>query len=218
MEGLKDLLIDATRLRLRADVPVGAYLSGGLDSSVTTALIRNFSNSSLHTFSVSFEDKDYDESIYQKALSTALGTEHHEVKCSYDDISENFPKIIWHAEKPILRTAPTPLFLLSKLVRENNIKVVLTGEGADEILGGYDIFKEAKIREFWARFPESRFRPLLLKRLYPYLTAFQGQANAYREAFFNEGLSDTSDILFSHRPRWMTRSEEHTSELQSQSN
>ena len=146
MEGLKDLLIDATRLRLRADVPVGAYLSGGLDSSVTTALIRNFSNSSLHTFSVSFEDKDYDESIYQKALSTALGTEHHEVKCSYDDISENFPKIIWHAEKPILRTAPTPLFLLSKLVRDNNIKVVLTGEGADEILGGYDIFKETKIR------------------------------------------------------------------------
>ena len=206
VEGLKELLIDATRLRLRADVPVGAYLSGGLDSSVTTALIRHFSGSSLHTFSVSFEDKDYDESSNQKEMASMLGTEHHEVRCSYNDISLNFPEVIWHTEKPVLRTAPTPLFLLSRLVRENNIKVVLTGEGADEILGGYDIFKEAKIREFWARFPESRFRPLLLKRLYPYLPAFQGQANAYREAFFNEGLSDTSDILFSHRPRWMTTS------------
>jgi len=206
MEGLKELLIDATRLRLRADVPVGAYLSGGLDSSVTTALIRHFSNSSLHTFSVSFEDKDYDESRYQKELAMVLGTEHHEVKCSYNDISSNFPKVIWHTEKPVLRTAPTPLFLLSRLVRDNNIKVVLTGEGADEILGGYDIFKETKIREFCARFPQSKYRPLLLKRLYPYLPAFQSQSNVYREAFFNEGLSDTSDPLFSHRPRWMTAS------------
>ncbi len=206
MSGLKDLLIDATRLRLRADVPVGAYLSGGLDSSVTTALIRHFSSSLLHTFSVSFEDKVYDESVYQKELARALGTEHHEVKCSYDDISRNFPEVIWHTEKPVLRTAPTPLFLLSKLVRENNIKVVLTGEGADEILGGYDIFKETKIREFCARFPDSRYRPLLLKKLYPYLPAFQGQSNVYREAFFNGGLLDTSDLLFSHRPRWLTAS------------
>ncbi len=206
IEGLKELLIDATRLRLRSDVPVGAYLSGGIDSSVITTLIRYLNNSSLHTFSVAFEDKDYDESIYQEKIVRALGTEHHEVKCSYYDISRNFSKVIWHTEKPILRTAPTPLFLLSKLVRENNIKVVLTGEGADEILGGYDIFKETKIREFCARFPDSRYRPLLLKRLYPYLPAFQEQAKVYREAFFNKGLSDTSDVLFSHRPRWMTTS------------
>jgi asparagine synthase (glutamine-hydrolysing) len=110
MEGLNELLIDAVRLRLRADVPVGAYLSGGLDSSVTTALIRHFSDSSLHTFSVTFEDKDYDESPYQKEMAGMLGTEHHEIKCSYNDISLNFPEVIWHTEKPVLRTAPTPLF------------------------------------------------------------------------------------------------------------
>ncbi len=206
MEELKGLLVDSTRLRLRADVPVGAYLSGGLDSSVTTALIRNFSNSPLQTFSVAFEDKAYDESSYQSEMAKALGTEHHEVRCSYSDISDNFPDIIWHTEKPVLRTAPAPLYLLSKLVRENGFKVVLTGEGADEILGGYDIFKETKIRQFWARFPESESRPLLLKRLYPYLPAFQGQSKAYREAFFNNGLSDTSDAFFSHRPRWQTTS------------
>ncbi len=206
MEALKELLIDAVRLRLRADVPVGAYLSGGLDSSVTTALIKHFSNSPLQTFSVTFEDKEYDESIYQKEMSKLLGTMHHEVKCTYNDINANFPKVIWHSEKPILRTAPTPLFLLSKLVRENNLKVIITGEGADEVLGGYDIFRETKIRQFWARFPESHYRPLLFKRLYPYLQAFQGQSNSYKAAFFQEGLSDIEDKFYSHRPRWNTTS------------
>ncbi len=203
-ERLKELLVDASRLRLRADVPVGAYLSGGLDSSVTTAIIRNFTDAPLQTFSVSFEDGNYDESAYQKEMSSVLGTEHHELRCTYGDICLDFPKVIWHTEKPIIRTAPTPLFMLSKLVRESNFKVVLTGEGADEILGGYDIFKETKIRHFWSRSPDSIFRPLLLKRLYPYLPAFQGQSAAYREAFFNEGLSDPSDLFFSHKPRWQT--------------
>lgn len=206
MDELKRLLVDSTRLRLRADVPVGAYLSGGLDSSVTTALIRNFTSSPLQTFSVAFEDKAYDESSFQSEMAKALGTEHHEVRCSYSDISSNFPDIIWHTEKPVLRTAPAPLYLLSRLVRESGFKVVLTGEGADEILGGYDIFKETKIRQFWARFPDSEMRPLLLKKLYPYLPAFQGQSRAYREAFFNNGLSDTRDLFFSHRPRWQTTS------------
>lgn len=206
MEALKSLLIDATRLRLRADVPVGAYLSGGLDSSVTTALIRNFSSAPLQTFSVAFEDADYDESVYQKEMARALGTEHHEIRCSYSDISENFVSVIWHTEKPILRTAPVPLFLLSGLVRKNGFKVVLTGEGADEVLGGYDIFKETKIRQFWARFPDSARRPMLLKKLYPYLPAFQGQSKFYREAFFNTGAAGAADIFFSHRPRWQTTS------------
>lgn len=205
-EQLKELLIDSTRLRLRADVPVGAYLSGGLDSSVTTALIRNFTSAPLQTFSIAFEDKDYDESFYQKEMAKALGTQHNEIRCSYSDIGDNFPQVIWHTEKPVLRTAPTPLFLLSKLVRDSNFKVVLTGEGADEIIGGYDIFKETKIREFWARYPDSKYRPLLLKKLYPYLPAFQSQSKAYREAFFNENLSDISDGFFSHRPRWITTS------------
>lgn len=202
MEELKSLLIDSTKLQLRADVPVGAYLSGGLDSSVTAALIRDYTGSKLQTFSVAFEDADYDESSFQKEMSKALGTEHNEIRCTYEDIRDNFPKVIWHAEKPVLRTAPTPLFLLAGLVRQSGFKVVLTGEGADEVLGGYDIFKEAKIREFWARMPESSLRPLLLKKLYPYLPAFQGQSRFYREAFFNNGLENASDGFFSHRPRW----------------
>jgi len=202
MDELKALLVDSTRLQLRADVPVGAYLSGGLDSSVTTALIKNYTGSKLQTFSVAFEDENYDESPFQKEMAKALGTEHNEIRCTYGDICDSFQKVVWHAEKPILRTAPSPLFLLAGLVRQTGFKVVLTGEGADEVLGGYDIFKEAKIREFWARMPESNLRPLLLKKLYPYLPAFQGQSRFYREAFFNNGLNDASDAFFSHRPRW----------------
>ena len=84
-------------------------------------------------------------------MATALGTDHSAVLCRPSDIGANFPDVIRHAERPILRTAPAPLELLSGLVREEGFKVVLTGEGADEVFGGYDIFKEAKLRRFCAR-------------------------------------------------------------------
>ncbi len=201
-EELHDLLVDATRLRLRADVPVGAYLSGGLDSSVTTALIRNYTKSHLRTFSVTFESSEFDESEYQQELVRALGTEHSSVLCTRDDIGRLLPQVIRHAERPILRTAPAPLMLLSQHVRENGFKVVMTGEGADEILAGYDIFKEAKIRRFWAGSPGSPMRPRLLRKLYPYLVGLQGQPQPYLEAFFRAGLDDPGNPFFSHLPRW----------------
>jgi asparagine synthase (glutamine-hydrolysing) len=96
--------------------------------------------------------------------------------------------------------------MLSKLVHDNGYKVVLTGEGADEIFAGYDVFKEAKVRRFCARQPHSKWRPLLLRRLYPYLPRLQGQSQKYLEAFFGNGLGDVSDPLFSHLPRLRTTS------------
>ena len=149
-EALLELLLDATRIRLRSDVPVGAYLSGGLDSTVIAALVKKLGKTHLKTFSIAFEDKEFDESSFQNEASTFLKTDHQGILCSSQDIGRVFPEVIWHTEKPILRTAPAPLFLLSKLVRDQGYKVVLTGEGSDEVLGGYDIFKEAKIRRFWA--------------------------------------------------------------------
>jgi asparagine synthase (glutamine-hydrolysing) len=201
-ERLLDLLADATRIRLRSDVPVGAYLSGGLDSAIVTALIRKVSQAPLKTFSVTFDDAEFDESAFQREAVRFLGTDHQEVRCTYDDIGEVFPDVVWHTEKPILRTAPAPLYKLSGLVREHGYKVVLTGEGADEMLGGYDIFKEAKIRRFVAAQPESRMRPLLLKRLYPYLQNLQAQSGAYLKAFFDVRPGDTESEFFSHMPRW----------------
>jgi asparagine synthase (glutamine-hydrolysing) len=201
-EELLALLLDATRIRLRSDVPVGAYLSGGLDSTVVTALTKSLVGDRLKTFSVGFDDAEFDESNYQKEASSFLGTQHSKVQCTYEDIAQIFPQVIWHTEQPILRTAPAPLFMLAKLVRDCGFKVVLTGEGADETLGGYDIFKEAKIRRFWGRNPESLIRPLLLGRLYPYMEAIQRQPAAYLQRFFRVSKDDLANPLFSHLPRW----------------
>lgn len=201
-EELRALLIDATRLRLRADVPVGAYLSGGLDSSVITAIIRTFTSNRLCTFSVGFESAEFDETRYQQEMVRALRTDHRSILSTGPSIGAAFPDTIRHTERPILRTAPVPLFQLARFVRENGFKVVLTGEGADEVLGGYDIFKEAKIRRFWAEQPQSSWRPLLLRRLYPYLAGIQGQPQAYLQAFFGTDLDRLDDPIFSHLPRW----------------
>jgi len=205
-EALREHLIQSTRLRLRADVPVGAYLSGGLDSSIITTIIKKYTSSPLITFSVRFEDSHYDEGRYQAELIESLGTKHSEFVCSSADIAEAFPDVIWHTEKPILRTAPTPLFFLSRLVREKGFKVVLTGEGADEFLGGYNIFKEAKIRRFWARQPESKLRPLLLQKLYPYIAPSSARPSYYWQTFFRTGLADTELPYYSHIPRWSNTS------------
>ncbi len=166
-EELRELLVDAVRLQLRADVTVGAYLSGGLDSSAISALVRRYHQKSLITFSIAFEDPEFDESVFQSQMAKHLGTEHTQVLCRKSDIAAIFPDVIRHTETPILRTAPAPLLLLSKAVRAQGLKVVLTGEGADEVFGGYDLYKEALIRRFWARNPSSKWRPALLDRLYP---------------------------------------------------
>lgn len=206
-EHLYDLLADATSIRLRADVPVGAYLSGGLDSSALVALIRRHSDAPLRTFSIGFEQQSLDESVFQKQMIEHLGVENSRIVCQNNDIAENFPATIFHAESPILRTAPTPMRQLSGLVRASGYKVVLTGEGADEALGGYDLFKEAKIRQFWARRPESEWRPLLLKALYPYLETSGAQAKTYLRNYYSIGLDQPEQPGFSHLTRWFTTSQ-----------
>jgi asparagine synthase (glutamine-hydrolysing) len=201
-EELGELLIDAAKIRLRADVPVGAYLSGGLDSSMIAAIIRNFTTNHLDTFSIAFDDANFDESAWQLRMAKFLGTKHQVVQATHADIGRVFPDVIWHAEVPLVRTAPAPMFLLSKLVRDSGYKVVLTGEGADEFLGGYDIFKEAKVRRFWAREPGSSIRPLLLKKLYPDITGLVKNHGSFLTAFFREGLADIESPFYSHALRW----------------
>lgn len=200
---LRERLVDAVRLQLRADVPVGAYLSGGLDSSGIVALIRGFTDTPIRTFSVAFEDGEYDESGHQQAMVRHLGTEHTTVHCTRRDIGEAFPRMIRHVQAPVLRTAAVPLMLLSASVRAHGYKVVLTGEGADEVFGGYDLFKEAKVRRFWARQPGSTLRPRLLERLYGYLPN-SPVATAQAQAFFAQGLGDVGRASYAHLPRWTT--------------
>lgn len=203
-EALRALLADAVRLQLRADVPVGACLSGGLDSSGIAALAARTGSELQRTFSITFDDAEFDESGYQRQMAAHLGVPHTELRCSRRDIGNAFPDLIWHTETPVLRTAPAPLMLLSKCVRESGCKVVLTGEGADELFGGYDLFKEGKIRRFWARDPRSRRRPLLLSRLYPYL-AYSPVAQAnFAQSFFGRRLAELDNPFYAHLTRWAT--------------
>ncbi len=208
-EHLRALLADATRIRLRADVPVAAYLSGGLDSSAVTALAQRIVGAGLQTFSVTFEGAEFDESAHQQAMVAALGTRHRSVPVTAATIGRLFPHLVAHAERPVLRTAPAPMLALSGLVRDSGIKVVLTGEGADEVFAGYDLFREAKLRRFCGRQPGSTRRALLLRRLYPYLPGLQAQPQAYLQAFFGIG-ADPHDPVFSHLPRFQATARART--------
>jgi len=197
-----ELLLDSVKIRLRADVPVAAYLSGGLDSSTMVSYIKEINSKVLSTFSIGFEENEYDESKYQDEVIKHFNTSHSSIKITSKDIVDNFPKAVWHSEMPILRTAPVPMYILSRLVNRNGIKVVITGEGADELLAGYDIFKETAIRRFWASDPTSKFRPLLLKRLYPYIPYINNANPVILKTFFGYLLEETSNPYYSHLIRW----------------
>lgn len=200
-EDLRALLHDAVRLQLRSDVPVATYLSGGLDSSILTALVRQQHANDLTSFSVGFADARFDERAWQQKMVAHLGTDHREVLVDAASIGGSFSDVVWFAEKPLMRTAPAPLLALSKLVRESGIKVVLTGEGADELFGGYNLFREDKLRRFWASQPGSTWRPALLSRLYGYVER-DARAEAFWRQFFARNLTTTDDPFYAHRRRW----------------
>ncbi len=205
VEEVRAALIEATRLRMvRADVPVGSYLSGGLDSSLVAAMGLDTKGEKYQTFSLRFEDAEYDESPFQQEMVAHIGSDHHEVIVSRADIAYAFKDVVRFTERPILRTAPTPLFLLSRLVNQSDMRVVLTGEGADEVFAGYDIFREAKVRRFWARQPQSTWRPLLLERLYPYLARSPVSQRSFAKSFFGRNLEKWDMPGFSHDLRWET--------------
>jgi asparagine synthase (glutamine-hydrolysing) len=199
---LRELVVEASRLRfVRSDVPVGAYLSGGLDSAVTASVVARYTGAPLRTFSLRFADEDFDEGEYQAQMVRRLGAEHTDVVVDAADIGAIFPDVVLHTEAPVLRSAPAPLYLLSKLVRDSGVKVVVTGEGADEVLAGYDVFREARLRSFWARDPESRVRDRAVELLYPWLQRSPGRAPVFARQFFGQDL-DPADPAQSHRPRW----------------
>lgn len=189
-EELREMLLDSVRLRLRSDVPVGMYLSGGIDSSVLALLTSQIMKERFKSFSVTFGDKDFDESVYQNEMVRHINSEHHSVQIDYDTVSDNFSDAVYHAERPLFRTAPVPLFLLSQLVRANDMKVVITGEASDEVLFGYDSYKEVKLLEFWKQYPNSKLRPLLIKNLYPHLRHYaDSRAYGLMKLYYEDFLS-----------------------------
>lgn len=200
-EQLKELMKESIRKRLRSDVEVASYLSGGLDSTIVTCLAKDLLGHKLKTFSVTFSDEGYDESEFQNTVAEHLKTEHHTVRVSHSDIVENFSSTVEHAETALFRTALTPMLLLSKQVEQQNIKVVLTGEGADELFCGYDIFKETIFRENYNNFSNDEERIETILNLYPYLPHFEKEKAQQLLQYF-KNYTNTDSNFFSHDLRF----------------
>jgi asparagine synthase (glutamine-hydrolysing) len=193
---------DASLQRQRmADVPVATYLSGGIDSSVVAARLGRIAPG-LKTYSIAFEDGEYDESAAQKLVAESLGLDHSTELVAGTDIARIFPQVVWQTETPLFRTAPAPLYLLSQRVHADGIRVVMSGEGADEILLGYDLFREANIRAFWRKRPQSAWRAALFRRLYAYLPQYRNPRYFNLTLDFYRSTLDAPDRHFAMAPRW----------------
>ena len=136
------LLEESVRLRLMADVPLGAFLSGGIDSTAVAALMARQLDRPLETFSVAFEDRAFNELDYSRQAARAVGARIHEVVVSDDDFFGALPRMVWHEDEPIAHPSSVPLHFVSMLARQH-VKVVLTGEGSDELLAGYGKYPRA---------------------------------------------------------------------------
>lgn len=182
------LLEDAIRLQMRSDVPVGAYLSGGIDSSLITALASRSTSHPLATFSVGFENSEFDELPYARQVAKMYKTEHHELIVSPEDALNFLPKLMGHMDEPIGDSAVLPSYLVSKLAAEH-VKVVLSGLGGDELFGGYSRYNPSKGR---FQFLQSMPTPLLKYGFLPIMQRIQPAWGKQLERIMNPANSDES--------------------------
>jgi asparagine synthase (glutamine-hydrolysing) len=148
---LMALLKKSVKRQLMSDVPLGAYFSGGIDSTVVVALMKDLNQSAVETFSVGFDNPRYDESPMFKQVAESLGVKNHCMPASAS-FADSYPRVIWHLEMPFRHPISIPYYHLSRFVSERGVKVVLTGEGSDEIFGAYDAFVADKFRRIVATF------------------------------------------------------------------
>ena len=141
------VLTEAIRLRLRADVPVGLYLSGGIDSALVAAKVKTLVRWTPQAFTIAFVDEGepYNEAEIAKLIARHVGVEHHVLEVTTETLLRNLERCLWHVETPLGDLAPVGKYLLSDLA-QRHVKVVLTGEGSDEVFLGYDVFREAADR------------------------------------------------------------------------
>ena len=157
----RERLEETVRMRLMSDVPLGMFLSGGLDSSAIAALMkRNFSGP-VKTFSVGYSESEYSELGYARHVARALATEHHEVVVSMDGFFNALPRLVWHEDEPIAWPSSVSLYFVSRLAREH-VTVVLTGEGSDEMFAGYARYRTYALNRRWL--PVYRILPGAVRR------------------------------------------------------
>jgi asparagine synthase (glutamine-hydrolysing) len=152
VEMIRSKLKDCVKKRLVADVPLGAFLSGGLDSSSVVYFMREFLPDSLKTFNVSFSEASYDESGFAKLLAKKLGTTHFEVSCNSSDLKRYFDNLVLHSDNLSADNSNLAVYLVSKLAREH-VKVVLTGDGGDETFGGYSTYQADLLAHYYRKLP-----------------------------------------------------------------
>jgi asparagine synthase (glutamine-hydrolysing) len=174
---------------------------GGLDSCAVLGLAARHARQPVQAFTVSFDRPEYDEAEIAREMAARCNARFVAIPVTQQDLAASLPDAIWHGEQPVFNSLGVAKYLLSRAVREAGYRVVLTGEGSDEIFLGYDLYRETRVRQFWARQPESRSRPALLTRLYPYLPLGQ-QGQELLQQFFGMGIEDPGNPAFSHLPRW----------------
>ncbi len=200
-EKLVNTLSNSVKIRLRADVEVNSYLSGGLDSSIILQLIKENHKNNIESFSVRFSDAGFDESSFQSLMTEHTNIKNNFVTVDPEKIGSVFEEVIFFSEQPVYRTAPAPLYYLSKLVNQKGYKVVLSGEGADEISYGYDIFKETLIRYNLAKGNNKEQWLNKVEKLYPYLDQFNKRYLKFLQDFYLKSSTKEDSILFSHQIR-----------------
>ncbi|TGD98922.1 asparagine synthase (glutamine-hydrolyzing) [Methylobacterium nonmethylotrophicum] len=200
-ERARALLRGSVARRLRGDVEVAVLLSGGLDSAVVAHLAAEAGARPPRAFSVGFTEAAFDESADQDLVAGRLGLDHDRLVIGPGDIAAAFEPALWHAEIPQFRTAFVPIYRLAGRIREAGCKVVLSGEGADEVFYGYDLFKETALRAEWPAL-DAETRRSRLRRLYPYLPHFATGDTRALEALFARSSAGADDPLYSHALRF----------------
>lgn len=201
IERIRARVSDSVKLRLRSDVEVGVYLSGGVDSAIVAQQVCEITGKPPATFSVTFDDAALDESSGQLQMAKHLGTQHYPLHVRANDIAGACPAALYHAEIPAFRSAFIPMFLLSRHTRAHGIKVILSGEGADEAFLGYDLFKETLLRRDWDEMPTDA-RNGRLAQLYPHLTHYGPEDMAALTGLYQQFSKERIPGLFSHELRF----------------
>ncbi|MGO9097446.1 MAG: asparagine synthase (glutamine-hydrolyzing) [Bryobacteraceae bacterium] len=145
----RERLEETVRMRLMSDVPLGVFLSGGVDSSAITALVKRMASGPVETFAVGYREAAFSELAYARQVAQSIGTDHREVTVSMQEFFEALPRLIWHEDEPIVWPSSVSLYFVSKLASER-VKVVLTGEGSDELFGGYSRYRFYLLNRRWA--------------------------------------------------------------------
>lgn len=191
---VKDALFNSVQIHMRSDVPVGAFLSGGIDSSIVVAIARQF-NPDLQTISVGFERDGYNELDVVKETAERLGVSNHSMTITPEKFMDAFPHFVWSMDDPLADPAAVPQYFLTKEARKH-VKVALTGEGADELFGGYTIYHEPKslklfnytkpingaLNKIGHMMPEGlRGRSFIMRGTIPLLNRYVGNAFIFNE-------------------------------------